>query len=316
MIKNKARYQKFTQSRCIKHKAAATAFFTVLILSIPAKSEENFYNFQMNAQNNSLSQNNLFFSSHPLRLRTYGTYNITRNTQREGFKTYFKGGGADITAKLSETITAGVGYGYLTADLKQAGETNRIDGDSYYLFGKYQPKKWYLSGRFLFNHEQYKDKSFKSDEADADIYQGELFSGYEMGNVHNYSGLKYTYLHGTDKEHTVNAVPPDNGEVLTAVVGTEYQRVFHPLESVILSPRFWLSANYDLKSNSQQTIVDIPNSQFVYAFSGRRLHRLGLETGLRLGAAYKQAEVSVGYGLNWRVSHTSQTGDIRLSWHF
>ncbi len=290
--------------------------FSVWAFSTAANGAEYIYHFQSKApQNNSipheaLSRENL------AQVRLFGDYNMTRNTQREGFKAYLKGTGAELTAHLTDSVSAGIGYGYSTVDLKQEGNKNRIDGDTYFVFGKYQPEKWYVSANMTYNHSQYKDKNPTINQSSADIYRGSLFSGYDMGNVHNYSGLKYTYVHQKEKENSAFSAPLQNGEVITAVIGTAYERAYQPTENIKLTPLFWLSGQYDLKSNSHQTVIDVSDSPFIYAFEGRRLHRLGLETGVQFRAAYKQAELSVGYGLNWRVSHTSQTGKLNLSWHF
>ena len=314
MIKIKKQFKKFSFSFLLTASLSVGSFLRIFGGATSAQSAENINDFQLSAPENSSLQNESFFNN--IRLRAFGDYNITRNTQREGFKAYFKGTGADITAQVSDSLSAGIGYGYSTTDLKKDGAKNRIDGDTYFIFGKYQPEKWYISANLTYNHSQYKDKNPDINQASADIYRGALFSGYEMGNVHNYSGLKYTYLHGKDKNNAAFGTPIQNGEVITAVIGTSYKRLYHPTENLSLTPLFWLSGQYDLKSNSRQSVIDVPDSAFIYAFEGRRLHRLGLETGVRIGAVYKQAEMSVGYGLNWRVSHTSQTGKLNLLWHF
>lgn len=314
MIKIKKQFKKFSFSFLLTASLSVGSFLGIFGGATSAQSAENINDFQLSAPENSSLQNESFFNN--IRLRAFGDYNITRNTQREGFKAYFKGTGADITAQVSDSLSAGIGYGYSTTDLKKDGAKNRIDGDTYFIFGKYQPEKWYISANLTYNHSQYKDKNPDINQASADIYRGALFSGYEMGNVHNYSGLKYTYLHGKDKNNAAFGTPIQNGEVITAVIGTSYKRLYHPTENLSLTPLFWLSGQYDLKSNSRQSVIDVPDSAFIYAFEGRRLHRLGLETGVRIGAVYKQAEMSVGYGLNWRVSHTSQTGKLNLLWHF
>lgn len=314
MIKIKKQFKKFSFSFLLTASLSVGSFLGIFGGATSAQSAENINDFQLSAPENSSLQNESFFNN--IRLRAFGDYNITRNTQREGFKAYFKGTGADITAQVSDSLSAGIGYGYSTTDLKKDGAKNRIDGDTYFIFGKYQPEKWYVSANLTYNHSQYKDKNPDINQASADIYRGALFSGYEMGNVHNYSGLKYTYLHGKDKNNAAFGAPLQNGEVITAVIGTSYKRLYHPTENLSLTPLFWLSGQYDLKSNSRQSVIDVPDSAFIYAFEGRRLHRLGLETGVRIGAVYKQAEMSVGYGLNWRVSHTSQTGKLNLLWHF
>ena len=314
MIKIKKQFKNFSFPFMVTASLTSGLLFGIFLLPTSAQSAENIAYFQSTPSENSFTTTDSFFQN--IRLRAFGDYNMTRNTQREGFKAYLKGTGADITAQLTDSFSAGIGYGYSTTDLKKDGAKNRIDGDTYFIFGKYQPEKWYISANLTYNHSRYKDKNPDINQASADIYRGALFSGYEMGNVHNYSGLKYTYLHGKDKNNAAFGTPLQNGEVITAVIGTSYKCLYHPTENLSLTPLFWLSGQYDLKSNSRQSVIDVPDSAFIYAFEGRRLHRLGLETGIRLGMAYKQAELSVGYGLNWRVSHTSQTGKLNLAWHF
>lgn len=281
--------------------------------SAQAGEVENYYMFQSDVNKDVSSLSDSFSSGFFVK----GFDNKTHNTQHEGFKGYAQGGEAAAGVRLSDAFTLGLGYVYTNISLKSQGIKNTVNGDSFFVFGKYQPEKWYISAKALANHSRYKDKSFTASNARSDIYRGEIFSGYEMGNVKNYSGIKYTYAHPvhqkTDMPHTA---PRHNSELITAVIGTQYGYKYQISPNASLKPIGWLSGNYDVKSSNAQTVVDIPETSAFYVVNRHRLHRASLDAGLGLSATYKNIEMSLGYGLNWRVSQFSQTGKAALSFKF
>lgn len=243
-------------------------------------------------------------------------YNKTHNSQQKGFDLNTRGIGGYIQSKLSDSFLIRLGYTYADTTAKVSDKKTNIDTDSYYVYGKFQPEKWYLAGQFNYHYARYKDRNdtleIKSEKAN--IYQTTVMSGYHFGDVHNYSGLKYTYIDGKITNNHI--IPHRNGEVLTAVIGTQYMPTYQVNKCTSLTPKLRLAGSYDLKSNNQLTIVDMSETNTVLALNGRRLHRLALKAGVGFGLQFKQVELSTDYDIDWRVSHISQTGKVSLKYHF
>lgn len=284
----------------------------VLSQSVQAGEVDNYYIFQED-----MSKTKGLSDSFLPHFSARGFAHKTRNTQHDGFKGYAQGAEAVLSTKVSDSFSVGAGYVSSTVRLKTKEAVNRIKGDSFFVFGKYQPHKWYVSAKSLMNHSRYHDKLFEKARARADIYRGELFSGYEMGNVHNYSGIKYTYTHPVhQKDNMILSAPRHNGTLVTAVIGTQYGRQFQTGADTTVKPMLWVSGNYDLKSSNAQSFIDIPETSAFYVLNNRRLHRASLDFGVGLSASYKQLECAVGYGADWRVGQFAQTGKASLSFKF
>ena len=117
MIKIKEQFKNFSLPLALMTSLSSSLFLAISFVPTSAQSAENINYFQLSTQENSFSENDSFFKNGLL--RAFGDYNMTRNTQREGFKAYLKGTGADITAQLTDSFSAGIGYGYSTTDLKK-----------------------------------------------------------------------------------------------------------------------------------------------------------------------------------------------------
>lgn len=259
---------------------------------------------------NSLQDNTMIFGS-----ELTGFYNKTHNSQRAGFDLNVRGFSADIQSSISDSFLMKLGYVYADATVKNITQKANIETDSYYIYGKYQPQKWYVAGQFNYHYERYKDKHdiIKTEKEKTDIYQSAIISGYHLGSVHNYSGLKYTYVN-TDKHNSIT--PTGNGEVLTATIGTQYAPTYSLNKCTSVKPILQLAGSYDIKSNNNLTVIDMPETNTVFALYGKRLHRASLKAGVGIGLQFKQAELSANYDVDWRVSHISQTGKVALKYRF
>ena len=241
-------------------------------------------------------------------------YNKTHNSQRNGFDLNVRGVGGYMQSQITDSFLMRLGYAYSDATAKVQTQKTDIDTDSYYIYGKFQPEKWYIAGQLGYHHASYKTKESEVEKGKADIYQSSFISGYHFGNVRNYSGLKYTYVDTDKKENLM--IPRDNGEVLTAFIGTQYAPIYQINKCTSLTPSIRLAGSYDFKSNNHLTVMDMPESNTVYAIFGKRLHRAALKAGTGIGIQFKKAEITADYDIDWRVSHISQTGKIALKYHF
>lgn len=245
-----------------------------------------------------------------------GFYNKTHNSQQKGFDLNVRGLGVDIQSSIKDSFFMKMGYVFADATAKNISQKANIETDSYYVYGKYQPQKWYIAGQFNYHYARYKDKSdfVKPKKGKTDIYQSTIISGYHFGNVHNYSGLKYTYVNADKNNNPIRSV--GNGEVLTATIGTQYAPTYAMNNCTSVKPMFRFAGNYDIKSNNNLTVVDMPEINTVFALDGKRLHRASLNVGAGIGLQFKQAELLANYDVNWRISHISQTGKVALKYRF
>ena len=245
-----------------------------------------------------------------------GFYNKIHNSQQKGFDVNMRGIGVHIQSQLNDLFLMRLGYVYTDATTKKNHQKTDIQTDSYYIYGKYQPQKWYIAGQMNYHHGRYKDKNnlIKTEKGKTDIYQTAVISGYHFGNVHNYSGLKYTYVY-TDKNGN-SITPTVNGEVLTATIGTKYAPNYSINKCTTVTPMFHLAGSYDIKSNNALTVIDLPESNVVVVLDGKRLHRASLKAGAGVGIQFKKLELSANYDVDWRVSHFSQTGKLSFKYRF
>lgn len=241
--------------------------------------------------------------------------NKTKNTQIHKWRGYSQGGTATLNLPLSESIAMGLGYTYLKTDVKGNNPKTNLYNDYYFISGKYQPAKWYVFALAGYNHGTYKRKEQPVlTQYHTDMYNVKLFSGYNLGNVNNYSGIKYTYIHSESSNQS--GMPYKDGEVITAVIGTSFAKKYDTSAKIAFVPKMNLNLSYDLKSNSNQTLVEIPDADIAYVLNGRRLHRFALNGSMGVGIQFKSLEVEAKYGIDWRTDYLTQTGTASLKYHF
>lgn len=241
--------------------------------------------------------------------------NKTKNTQIRKLRGYSHGGYATFNLPLSESVSMGLGYTYLKTDVKSDNFKTNLYNDYYFISGKYQPAKWYVFALAGYNHGTYKRKEQPVlTQHHTDMYNVKLFSGYNLGNVNNYSGIKYTYVHPESNNQA--GMPYKDGEVITAVIGTSFAKKYNTQAKILFVPKINLNLSYDLKSNNNQTLVEIPDANVAYVLNGRRLHRFALNSSIGIGIQFKELEIEAKYGIDWRTDYLAQTGIAALKYHF
>ncbi len=228
------------------------------------------------------------------------------NSQGTGFNGYTSGIAAGIDLRATDALSFKFGYAYTDTDLKSAGNKTKIIGDNYFLYGKYQPSDWYVSGLFNYGHADYKQHT---ERTKVDTYTGELLAGFEQPYVNNYSGFRYTTVRPDESD-------AKNTQVLTAVIGTKIHKTYQPTTWLNATPELRMAGTYDLKSDSGRATVYVPGSYTVYAAGQHRLRRPAFEAGIGLGLEAAGLKLSFDYDINWRTANFAQTGKIRLQYAF
>lgn len=246
-----------------------------------------------------------------------GLFNKNHNSQGDGFDAYTHGFAFGVDAQVSEDWLVGLGYARTTSTVKEYNRRTHINGDNYFLYGKYQPAQWYVESTLNYGHNKNKVEAVGlTSDYSIDTYGAQLFSGYQYGIADNYAGIRYTYVKPDKYNNGLNMVNEKNTQVATAVIGTRIAKEFQYSDSVAFKPEFRLAGTYDFKSDNSVANVNVIGGNTLYSVDGRRLHRAALESGVGLTAKYGKMELSADYDIEWRVSNFAQTGMLKLKYNF
>ena len=245
-----------------------------------------------------------------------GLYNKTHNTQGNGYNGYSQGFALGMDVDVSKSVMLGAGYGYTATDIKMSGRKTQVYSDNLFLYGKYQPSKWYVSGVLNYGHSNYKETSVLESKYAVDTYAASAMIGYDTGIFDNYAGFRYAYVNPDSYTNGLTEIEGKNSQTGTAVIGTRISKEFKG-NSVSLKPEFRLAATYDIKSDNSTSFVNMVGGSTSYIVEGKRLKRFGVETGVGMTATIaKNTDLTVSYDAGLRDEQISQTGSAKLKFHF
>ncbi len=245
-----------------------------------------------------------------------GLYNKTHNTQGSGYNGYSQGFAVGMDVDVAKSVMLGAGYGYTATDIKMSGRKTQVYTDNVFLYGKYQPSKWYISGVFNYGHSNYKETAILTSNYDVDTYAASAMVGYDTGIFDNYAGVRYTYVNPDSYSNGLTEVDGKNAQIGTAVIGTRISKEFKG-KSISWKPEFRLAATYDFKSDNSTSFVNMVGGSTSYIVEGKRLKRFGVETGVGMTATIaKNTDLTVSYDAGLRDEQVSQTGAAKLKFHF
>lgn len=245
-----------------------------------------------------------------------GLYNKTHNTQGAGFDGYSQGFALGVDFDINEHSLIGFGYGYTASDVKSSGRKTQIYADNIFLYGKYQPNKWYIGGVANYGHANYKEQALLTDKYDVDTYAAALTVGYQSGIFDNYAGMRYTYITPDEHSNGLTVVDAKNAQVGTAVIGTKISKAYKA-KGTIWKPELRLAATYDVKSDNHSSVVGMVGGNSSYIVEGKRLKRFAVEAGVGLTTTVaRNLDITLNYDANLRSEQTSQTGSVKLKYSF
>lgn len=246
-----------------------------------------------------------------------GLYNKTHNSQGVGFDGYSQGFAVGLDADINEHSLIGFGYGYTATDVKSNGRKTQIYSDNIFLYGKYQPNKWYVSGIANYGHSNYKEAALGlTSKYNVDTYSAAATVGYQEGIFDNYAGLRYSYITPDSYSNGLTTVEGKNAQVGTAVIGTKISKAYKT-DGAVWKPEVRLAATYDIKSDNSSSIVGIVGGSSTYMVEGKRQKRFAVEAGVGLTTTVaRNLDITLNYDANLRSKQTSQTGAVKLKYSF
>ncbi len=250
-------------------------------------------------------------------------YNHTKQdatSSSDGFKANSRGLAIGVDKKVSDTTTLGFGYGYMNTDADSYGRELEVDGHNFFIYGKYQPSKWYVSSVLNYNYSKYTEKKTPlgialRSEYDVNSYGVQLMTGYDMDNgLTPEMGLRYLDVDADSYQDGMQRIRSNHDDVLTAVAGIKYTTDVKT-KDVIFKPTARLSATYDVISDNSRANVSVIGGNN-YAIDGKRLHRFGVEAGAGVTASVDNIDITLEYTGAFRQDYKSQGGMLKARYNF
>lgn len=250
-------------------------------------------------------------------------YNHTKQdatSNSDGFKANSRGLAIGVDKKVSDTTTLGFGYGYMNTDADSYGRELDVDGHNFFIYGKYQPSKWYVSSVLNYNYSKYTEKKTPlgialRSEYDVNSYGVQLMTGYDMDNgLTPEMGLRYLDVDADSYQDGMQRIRSNHDDVLTAVAGIKYTTDVKT-KDVIFKPTARLSATYDVMSDNSRANVSVIGGNN-YAIDGKRLHRFGVEAGAGVTASVDNIDITLEYTGAFRQDYKSQGGMLKARYNF
>lgn len=250
-------------------------------------------------------------------------YNHTKQdatSSSDGFKANSRGLAIGVDKKVSDTTTLGFGYGYMNTDADSYGRELDVDGHNFFIYGKYQPSKWYVSSVLNYNYSKYTEKKTPlgialRSEYDVNSYGVQLMTGYDMDNgLTPEMGLRYLDVDADSYQDGMQRIRSNHDDVLTAVAGIKYTTDVKT-KDVIFKPTARLSATYDVMSDNSRANVSVIGGNN-YAIDGKRLHRFGVEAGAGVTASVDNIDITLEYTGAFRQDYKSQGGMLKARYNF
>ena len=228
-----------------------------------------------------------------------------------------------VDTQLDDNTLVGLGYAYTHTNVSSFLRHDRIDGNTFFLYGQYRPSQFYVQGTLAYGDSKYEEEKYVSSvEVDANYhvktYAAQATAGYDVNEwlspnfALRYMNLQQeSYTDGADQ-----SVSASQDNYLTAVLGVDLQTQKRVSSTLSLLPRFHAGISYDLLSDEANSRVTLPNASG-YNVTGERLHRLSFEAGASVTAQVADnVEASLGYEGNFREDYNSHTGMLKLRYLF
>ena len=250
-------------------------------------------------------------------------YNHTKQdatSSSDGFKANSRGLALGVDKEITDRTTLGLGYGYMNTDADSYGRDLEVDGHNFFIYGKYQPSKWYVSSVLNYNYSKYTEKksplgvSLRS-EYDVNSYGAQLMTGYDMDNGFTpEAGLRYLIVDADSYDDGMQRIRSEKDDILTAVAGIKYSTKVKS-EGVVFKPTVRLAATYDVISDNSRANVSVIGGSN-YSVDGARLHRFGVEAGAGVTASVDNVDITLEYAGSFRQDYRSQGGMLRARYNF
>lgn len=239
------------------------------------------------------------------------------------FHGYTRGVAFGMDTVIDGKYTLGGGLAFNNSDVHSDGRGHTdIDSKTLFVYGQYKPNKWFANLALTYTMSEYEEETNVlntkiNDVYDVDSYGAQIMTGYDFATgITTDAGLRY--LHIAQDEYTKETgakVAAVDTDLLTAVAGLKYAFAIENDWAVKLQPELRAALTYDLISEADAAVVDMPGVAS-YKVAGEQMNRLGGEFGIGLTADYKGLKVTLMYDLDLHKDYTSQTGMLKFRSQF
>ena len=253
-----------------------------------------------------------------------GLYNYSKqdsSSTHAGFTGKTAGFALGMDGKVNEDTMIGFGYANNQTDIDSLDRDIDVDGHTLFVYGKYQPAKWYVRGMAHYGFASYDEKSDvngKHNSADYDVQNigVSAYVGYDLPNgITPEAGLRFTHISQDDYTDTAGQhISVDDNDILTLVAGAKYSKTFTGEDGVHWTPKARAAVTYDVIKDDNNANVDIAGIN--YDVTGEKINRLEFEVGLGIEADVNDWNFSVGYDAGIREDYISHTGMFRARYNF
>lgn len=238
----------------------------------------------------------------------------------EGFSSNTKGIVFGLDAQPSETLTIGAGYAYTNTDADAGAREIEADGNTFFLYGKYQPSRWSLDWLASYGKTDYTEEKYPLNmplraSYMVDTYMASLMAGYDFENGWTpQAGLRYLIIDQENYQDGIQKVKTDKDDILTAVIGAKYQKDF-AYDNLVVNSMIKAQATYDVIESNASSVVSFGNGAS-YIVQNEGLERVGFEGGVKLGLVFENVEVSLDYDARFKKDYQDHTGSLNLKYNF
>ncbi len=253
-----------------------------------------------------------------------GLYNYSKqdgSSTHAGFTGKTAGFALGMDGKVNEETMIGFGYANNQTDIDTLDRDIDVDGHTLFVYGKYQPEKWYIRGMAHYGFASYDEKSDvngKHNSADYDVQNIGLsaYAGYDLPNgITPEAGLRFTHISQDDyTDYVGQHISVDDNDILTLVAGAKYSKTFTGEDGIHWTPKARAAVTYDVIKDDNNANVDIAGIN--YDVTGEKINRLEFEVGLGIEADVNNWNFSVGYDAGIREDYISHTGMLRARYNF
>ena len=253
-----------------------------------------------------------------------GLYNYSKqdsSSTHAGFTGKTAGFALGMDGKVNEDTMVGFGYANNQTDIDTLDRDIDVDGHTLFVYGKYQPEKWYVRGMAHYGFANYDEKSDvngKHNSADYDVQNIGLsaYAGYDLPNgITPEAGLRFTHISQDDyTDYVGQHISVDDNDILTLVAGAKYSKTFTGEDGIHWTPKARAAVTYDVIKDDNNANVDIAGIN--YDVTGEKINRLEFEVGLGIEADVNNWNFSVGYDAGIREDYISHTGMLRARYNF
>ena len=253
-----------------------------------------------------------------------GLYNYSKqdgSSTHAGFTGKTAGFALGMDGKVNEDTMIGFGYANNQTDIDSLDRDIDVDGHTLFVYGKYQPEKWYIRGMAHYGFASYDEKSDvngKHNSADYDVQNigVSAYAGYDLPNgITPEAGLRFTHISQDDyTDYVGQHISVDDNDILTLVAGAKYSKTFTGEDGIHWTPKARAAVTYDVIKDDNNANVDIAGIN--YDVTGEKINRLEFEVGLGIEADVNNWNFSVGYDAGIREDYISHTGMFRARYNF